>query len=84
MLRDPAIPAAAKNTRLIPAAREKITHAEKALATAKPPATPSPPSCPPAPSTRTRKSRCRAPAAAACRWSCGCLPATPGTGWHRT
>ena len=31
MLADPAIPAAAKNTRLIPAARQKITRAEKAL-----------------------------------------------------
>ena len=32
MLRDPAIPAAAKNTRLIPAAQKKITQAERALA----------------------------------------------------
>src|SRR6266487_63006 len=31
MLADPAIPAAAKNTRLIPAAQKKITRAEKAL-----------------------------------------------------
>jgi hypothetical protein len=35
MLADPAIPASAKNTRLIPAARKKITKAEKALATAR-------------------------------------------------
>jgi hypothetical protein len=34
MLADPAIPAAAKNARLIPAARQKITRAEKALARA--------------------------------------------------
>jgi hypothetical protein len=34
MLADPAIPAAAKNARLIPAARQKITRAEKALAKA--------------------------------------------------
>ncbi len=34
MLADPAIPAAIKNTRLIPAARQKITRAEKALAKA--------------------------------------------------
>src|SRR6266704_5168951 len=34
MLGDPAIPAAIKNTRLIPAARQKITRAEKALAKA--------------------------------------------------
>jgi hypothetical protein len=34
MLADPAIPAAAKNTRLIPAARQRITRAEKALARA--------------------------------------------------
>jgi hypothetical protein len=32
MLRDPAIPAAAKNERLIPAAQKKITQAERALA----------------------------------------------------
>jgi hypothetical protein len=31
MLADPAIPAATKNTRLIPAARQRITRAEKAL-----------------------------------------------------
>ncbi len=35
MLADPAIPASAKNTRLIPAARKKITKAEKALAAAR-------------------------------------------------
>src|SRR5258708_8117907 len=34
MLADPAIPAAAKNTRLIPAAQKKITKAEKELARA--------------------------------------------------
>jgi hypothetical protein len=34
MLRDPAIPAAAKNERLIPAAQKKITQAERALAAA--------------------------------------------------
>ncbi len=34
MLADPAIPAAAKNARLIPAARKKITRAEKELARA--------------------------------------------------
>src|SRR5260221_5145799 len=34
VLADPAIPAAIKNTRLIPAARQKITRAEKALAKA--------------------------------------------------
>jgi hypothetical protein len=34
MLADPAIPAQAKNTRLIPAARQRITRAEKALARA--------------------------------------------------
>ena len=34
MLRDPAIPAAAKNTRLIPAAQKKITLTERALAAA--------------------------------------------------
>ncbi len=34
MLADPAIPAAAKNARLIPAAQQKITRAEKALAKA--------------------------------------------------
>ena len=34
MLRDPAIPAAAKNERLIPAAQKKITRAERALAAA--------------------------------------------------
>jgi hypothetical protein len=34
MLADPAIPATAKNTRLIPAARQRITRAEKALARA--------------------------------------------------
>jgi hypothetical protein len=34
MLADPAIPAPAKNARLIPAARQKITRAEKALAKA--------------------------------------------------
>jgi len=35
MLADPAIPASAKNTRLIPAARKKITKAEKALTAAR-------------------------------------------------
>jgi len=34
MLRDPAIPAAARNERLIPAAQKKITRAERALAAA--------------------------------------------------
>jgi hypothetical protein len=34
LLRDPAIPAAAKNTRLIPAAQRKITRAERQLAAA--------------------------------------------------
>ncbi len=34
MLRDPAIPAAAKNTRLIPAAQKEITRAERTLAAA--------------------------------------------------
>jgi hypothetical protein len=35
MLADPAIPAAAKNTRLIPAAQKEITKAQKALAAAR-------------------------------------------------
>jgi vacuolar-type H+-ATPase subunit E/Vma4 len=35
LLRDPAIPAAAKNTALIPAAQQNITRAEQALAAAK-------------------------------------------------
>jgi hypothetical protein len=35
MLADPAIPASAKNTQLIPAAPKKITKAEKALAAAR-------------------------------------------------
>jgi hypothetical protein len=35
MLADPAIPAAAKNTRLIPAAEKKISRAERALAAAR-------------------------------------------------
>jgi len=34
MLRDPALPAAAKNAKLIPAAQQKITRAERALAAA--------------------------------------------------
>src|SRR5258707_5136140 len=43
---DPAIPAAINNTRLIPAARQKITPAEKALAKAEAARASIPPNCP--------------------------------------
>src|SRR5258708_2789778 len=46
MLADPAIPAAIKNTRLIPAARQKITRAAKALAKAEAARASSPPQLP--------------------------------------
>ena len=49
-----------------------------------PPATASPPNCPPAPSTQTRRPRCCAPGAAACKWSCDCSRTTPSTGYRTT
>src|SRR5258708_1550872 len=84
MLADLAIPAAAKNTRLIPAARQKIGRAETALARAEAARDKIPRNCPGTRSTRTPRSRYCARAAAACRWCCGCWRTTPSTGWHRT
>ena len=84
LLADPAIAPAAKNTRLIPAAQKKITRGRKPWPPRRPPATRSPPSCPPTSSTPQPRSRCSGPAAAACRWCCGCTRTTPSTGWPAT
>ena len=83
LLADPAVTPAAKNAR-IPALQDKITSARAAAPPPSRPASPSPRSSPPAPSTPTRKPRCCAPAGAACRWSCGCSPTTPSTGYQAT
>ena len=48
------------------------------------PATRSPPNCPPTSSTPKPRSRCCAPAAAACRWCCGYSRTTPSTGCRAT
>ena len=80
LLADPAIAPAAKNTTLIPAAQQKITAARKQRLPPPGPATRSPRNSPPTPSTPMRRSRCCAPGAAACRWSCACWPTTPSTG----
>ncbi len=78
LLADPAIAPAAKNTKLIPAAEQKIAAASSPRR--RRPATRSQRNCPPARSTRKPAWRCCAPAGAACRWSCGCWRTTPSTG----
>ena len=83
LLADPAITPAAKNA-AIPALQKKITRARKAAAAATAARKTSPRNCPPAPSTPRPRSRCCAPAAAACRWSCGCSRTTPSTGYRAT
>ena len=84
LLADPAIAPAAKNAR-IPALQKKITRARARGWPPPPrPASPSPRNCPPATSTPTRRPRCCAPGGAACRWSCGCSPTTPSTGYRAT
>ena len=84
LLADPAISPAAKNTRLIPAAQDKITRARKALAAAQAARDPIPAKLPANLIDPQPRSRCCGPAAAACRWCCGCTRTTPSTGWQTT
>src|ERR1039457_3606042 len=70
LLADPDLTPAAKNDR-IPGLQKDITRARR-----------SPRNCPPATSTPTRRPRCCAPDAAACRWSCGSSRTTPSTGYQ--
>ena len=69
-----------RRTPASPASRPRSPAPARAWPPPSPPASRSPPSCPPAASTRTRRPRCCAPGAAACRWSCGCWRTTPSTG----
>ena len=79
LLADPAIPAAAKNSELIPGAQQKIGACQQKLDQPRPNAKSTPRSCPPARSTRPRPGRSCTSTGAACNWSCGCWPPTPST-----
>ena len=81
LLTDPAITPAVKNAS-IPALQDNITRARRQPPPPPRPARTSPRNCPPATSTPAPGSRCCAPGAAACRWSCGSSPTTPSTGYR--
>ena len=77
LLADPAITAADKNARLIPAAEREIAASSARRIR---PAARSRRSCPPTRSTPRRRWQCCAPGGAACRWCSGCSRTTPSTG----
>ena len=84
LLADPAIPPAAKNTRLIPAAQDKITAACRKLDAATAARDTLPVKLPANvidPGAHVAVLRA---AAAACRWSCGCSRTMPSTGYRTT
>ena len=76
----PAITPAAKNTRLIPAAQDEITRAPKNLAAAVTARGKIPAKLPASDIDPGAKVAVLRPAAAACRWCCGCSRATRSTG----
>ena len=82
LLADPAVTPAAKNA-AIPALQKKITRARQAAAAATAARKDIPAKLPAnAIDPGARKPRCCAPAAAACRWCCGCSRTTPSTGYR--
>ena len=84
LLADPTIPAAAKNSVLIPRAQQEITACQQNWKQPGPNAKSTAPSCPPARSTRPRPGRSCTSTGAACNWSCGCWPPMPSTTWPAT
>ena len=83
LLADPAITPAAKNAR-IPALQKKITRARTTLAAATAARKPIPAKLPASTIDPDAKTALLRAGAAACRWSCGCSPATPSTGYRAT
>ena len=84
LLTDPAITPDAKNTRLIPAAQNKITAARTKLDAATAARDTIPAKLPANAIDPAPRPRCCAPGAAACRWCCGCSRTTPSTGYRPT
>ena len=82
LLADPAITPAAKNARHPRRAEENHPRPPGSWPPPPRPARTSPRNCPPTTSTPTPGRAAARPAAAACRWCCGCSRTTPSTGYR--